>query len=356
MKDLETRLFTENHTKDILTIEKKVFHDKLNELKNQNSEMGRVITKDKYHNNRDAQMKTRRKDIDDIQELINKQCIEIELQQSKLESDQDRNSDPILLLKRQKETTMNLSQDYNKMKLDLTTAESTITDLEVRKKMLNIRIADILKDKRKVDKFNMELSDRVAGRNVTEEQEKRRYKNEERNMKIKYQKSLMNLQANGDMLDDKSAFEETRSKAALEEKLSLEQSLLILKDQLQKATDRNNQNREDLIRLRVKNSQLDSQTEMLKVEDSQLTESNDRLLKDNAELEAENTDLKMRIATTIQRIDINNLLKEIDIEELQLLARNNKQMNFAMENMMTKWNFIERATATMTTTTTTIKK
>jgi hypothetical protein len=55
------------------------------------------------------------------------------------------------------------------MKLDLTTAESTITDLEVRKKMLNIRIADILKDKRKVDKTNMELSDRVAGRNVTEE-------------------------------------------------------------------------------------------------------------------------------------------------------------------------------------------
>jgi len=33
-------------------------------------------------------------------------------------------------------------------------------------------------------------------------------------------------------------------------------------------------------------------------------------------------------------------LKDIDVEELQLLAKNNKQMNFTLENMMTKWNFI----------------
>ena len=57
-------------------------------------------------------------------------------------------------------------------------------------------------------------------------------------------------------------------------------------------------------------------------------------------MEKENTDLKHKISMTIQRIDINNLLKEIDIEEMQLLAKNNKQMNFAMENLITKWNFI----------------
>jgi len=33
-------------------------------------------------------------------------------------------------------------------------------------------------------------------------------------------------------------------------------------------------------------------------------------------------------------------LKEIDIEEMQLLANNNKHMNVAMENLITKWNFI----------------
>ena len=79
---------------------------------------------------------------------------------------------------------------------------------------------------------------------------------------------------------------------------------------------------------------------MLDVESAQLDESNKKLLTENEMLEKENADLKKKIALTIQKIDINNLLKDIDIEELQLLAKNNKQMNFTLENMMTKWNFI----------------
>ena len=102
-----------------------------------------------------------------------------------------------------------------------------------------------------------------------------------------------------------------------------------------------NLNREDLIKLNVRNSQLDSQTKMLEIEEEQLTEGNKKLIEHNGELEAENLALKRKIAETIQRIDINNLLKEIDIEELKILAKNNKSMNFAMENLITKWSFIQ---------------
>jgi hypothetical protein len=75
-------------------------------------------------------------------------------------------------------------------------------------------------------------------------------------------------------------------------------------------------------------------------EEKHLTKENEVLLEENKNAEKENLELKKKITETIQRIDINNLLKEIDIEELQLLARNNKSMNFAMENLITKWNFI----------------
>ena len=95
-----------------------------------------------------------------------------------------------------------------------------------------------------------------------------------------------------------------------------------------------------MIKQRVKNSQLDSQQKMLGVESSILTEGNKNLLTENEQLEKDNTELKKKIALTIQKIDINNLLKDIDIEEMQLLAKNNKQMNFTLENMMTKWNCI----------------
>ena len=37
------------------------------------------------------------------------------------------------------------------------------------------------------------------------------------------------------------------------------------------------------------------------------------------------------------------MLKQIDIEELQLLAKNNKQMNFVMENLMYKWETLAKS-------------
>jgi hypothetical protein len=55
---------------------------------------------------------------------------------------------------------------------------------------------------------------------------------------------------------------------------------------------------------------------MLEIEEEHLQSSNRNLIVENEELEIENTELKKKIALTIQRIDINNLLKEIDIEEL----------------------------------------
>ena len=70
MKDLETKLFTEEHTKSILTVEKQEWYDKVTDIKAVNQGMNRAITKDKYHNNRDEVEKQRRKDIETNQEEI----------------------------------------------------------------------------------------------------------------------------------------------------------------------------------------------------------------------------------------------------------------------------------------------
>lgn len=139
---------------------------------------------------------------------------------------------------------------------------------------------------------------------------------------------------------EKINFEEQKSKDVLDEKLKKEQELLDLKEDLQVKLDAETENRDNLIKLRVKNSQLESQDADLIEEEKQLLKENQELLEENKNAEEENAKLKKKITETIQRIDINNLLKEIDIEELQLLAKNNKSMNFAMENLITKWNFI----------------
>jgi hypothetical protein len=66
MKDLETKLFVESHTKEVLHDEKIELQKDFNNIKTANQNMGRAITKDKYHNNREEQNKQRTRDIETI--------------------------------------------------------------------------------------------------------------------------------------------------------------------------------------------------------------------------------------------------------------------------------------------------
>jgi hypothetical protein len=61
--------------------------------------MGRSITKDKYHNNRDEQQKQRTRDIEAIKQDIQEISEQIEQQQAILQEENERNNDPNLLKK-----------------------------------------------------------------------------------------------------------------------------------------------------------------------------------------------------------------------------------------------------------------
>lgn len=238
---------------------------------------------------------------------------------------------------------MSLKQDHNKIKNDITLANNRIKELETTREILNQAIQDILKDKRKIDKYNMELEDKISGRNVTDLQTKQNYKNEERKMRIKYEKSLDTLKKTGVNLVDKGGDEETHSKEVLDEKLKLEQDLLDLNEELNVMSSKQQDNRENLVKYRVKNSQLDTQLQMLQIEEDQLTEQNKKLLEDNELLTNDNLDKDNKIKILEQRIRINNLLKNIDIEEMQLLANNNKKIKRSFEDIITQWHAILQA-------------
>merc|ERR1712127_298910 len=102
MKDLETKLFTEEHTKAVLTIEKQELYDKVSDIKAVNQDKNRQITKEKYHNNKDEVEKQRRRDIDTNQEEITMLSKQVETEQQGLEEEQERNADPTIV-KKQKE-------------------------------------------------------------------------------------------------------------------------------------------------------------------------------------------------------------------------------------------------------------
>lgn len=55
-------------------------------------------------------------------------------------------------------------------------------------------------------------------------------------------------------------------------------------------------------------------------------------------MEAKNAKLDKQVKVILNKIEVNNLLKEIDIEELKLIAQNNKNMNTSLDKMMIKLN------------------
>ena len=81
------KLYTELHTKDILSIEKNMLNAKIGELKSENQNMQRMITKDKYHNNREETAKEKKRTQDDIIEKTTKLSEQVEYEQAKLEEE-----------------------------------------------------------------------------------------------------------------------------------------------------------------------------------------------------------------------------------------------------------------------------
>ena len=145
----------------------------------------------------------------------------------------------------------------------------------------------------------MELEDKISGRNVTDEMTKKKHKNEERKMRIKYEHSVNYLKSQGEILMDKISFEETKSKDVLDEKLKLEQELIDMKEDMAKEFEKDHENRENLIKLRVKNSQLETQDLDQIEEEKTLVKENEELLQENTDAEKLNIDLKRKITETI---------------------------------------------------------
>lgn len=122
-------MYLTDHTREILKQERDVLHQKVVELRNDNTTKGRILTKEKYHNKNEKINKERQKRIDDVQTSIFKTSDEIEIEQAFLEIELFRNSEPERLLKKQKAVTLTLRQDHIKIKTDIDVAHNRIADL-----------------------------------------------------------------------------------------------------------------------------------------------------------------------------------------------------------------------------------
>jgi hypothetical protein len=139
--------------------------------------------------------------------------------------------------------------------------------------------------------------------------------------------------------------EETKAKDMLDEKIRLQQVLNQANEDINEGKAMSTRNREEIIKLQIRLSQFKSLEEKMNEELETYQKENAFYIEKNKEFEIEIDELNQEISETIQKIDINSLLKEIDIEDLRLLAQNNKMMNSALNNLIGKWEVIQKIEA-----------
>lgn len=68
---------------------------------------------------------------------------------------------------------------------------------------------------------------------------------------------------------------------------------------------------------------------------------NERLFSDNERTSREIPDLKERISNVKQKIQLNEMLKEVDLDEIKMLRQNNMSVNSAISSLITRWETLE---------------
>jgi hypothetical protein len=101
----------------------------------------------------------------------------------------------------------------------------------------------------------------------------------------------------------------------------------ILKEKSEDEEKKRRLNREELIKKNTDLSCLLSRNKKTKEELEALLLKNKDLEKQNLIWDKKNKEMENDIFVIIQRIELNSLLKEVDMEDLKLLAKNNAHMN-----------------------------
>eukprot|EP00826_Nyctotherus_ovalis_P033229 TRINITY_DN2682_c0_g1_i15.p2 TRINITY_DN2682_c0_g1~~TRINITY_DN2682_c0_g1_i15.p2 ORF type:complete len:127 (+),score=43.98 TRINITY_DN2682_c0_g1_i15:593-973(+) len=86
--------------------------------------------------------------------------------------------------------------------------------------------------------------------------------------------------------------------------------------------------------LSVDLGKLRKELEIYNRENRQLLEDNERMSKDIPEL-------RQRIETLRQKVQLNEILKEVDLDELKMLRQNNMAVNDSISNLITRWESLE---------------
>lgn len=297
-------------------------------LETENGQLDRLIARNKMFNKKPDELKRRKEETDkrdkkmrELNEQVAALDLELLRQRMKLD-DKD-------LIKKQNEKVLKSMQEFSKLEIELNIARSRIKELEGVKHM-NIRILqdlyteirDLVNENKDMEAKVEKKPESIGDAKFNEEMGvKEQEKLEEIKSKLKSDREETEIILNN--LKD----EEGKAKDMLDLKVKLENELKFNNEDLVRMNSLVIKNSDELIRLQDLEDVLTSKRDRLVKDVGDMQTENQDYIDRNAALEAENEQLNMKIRMVKQKIDVNSLLKEVNIDDLLLAAKNNRKVN-----------------------------
>jgi hypothetical protein len=329
------RLINENHTKESHLKDKETLMKLYNRFTSENVHHSRTLEKnklfkeDKDEKNRVFREKTieRFNEIEKsvVQSLLDYQGLFYKYENNSRKSQLDHDNAELIF-------------QINRLERDSALAKAKIIELENNQ----IRSKQYLHGeetvKRGFDIEHKKLSEELDGLgNFTDELLKQKVKEKEKTETVLLSNTITNNERKWNLLLSRYKEEEQLAKDLLEERVVLNQKLIALGQDIENQAGLESTHKYNLIELKNAVLETQIQIEENKAELTNITTENHKLTGANAKFEYDIMDLKFKLDEFKQKVELNAILKDVDVEELKLLTQNNALVNSSISNLVSKW-------------------
>jgi hypothetical protein len=323
--ELNSKLINENHTKESLLKDKDILGKQLYKFNSENVHFQRTLEKNKLfkENIEEKNLKTKEKHVEKFNE-VDKQVTRSLLEYESLERKLSTNS------KQQQIENENTELIYtlNRLEREFHMAKAKITESENIKSLNRKQLLDEELAKKIHEKTNSKLN---------EENLKQKVKENEKNQSIIIKNSISNNEIRMNNLLQKFKQEEASARELLEEKNSLAQKISIINEDIENQKNSEMEGKHEIIDLKDAIKEYEILLEENNATYENLTSENAKYKSANEKYESDIKVYNKKMEELLQKIELNSILKDVDINELKNLSQNNALVNNSINSLISKW-------------------
>lgn len=236
------------------------------------------------------------------------------------------------------EENSQMMMNVNKLDRELHMSQAKITELENMRELNLKYIRDEALNRKIHEKENIKLNDELENLGKLNEENLRiKVKENEQKQLLIIRNQIKNSEHKMNTFLNHYKEAEKEARDLLEEKNITQQKLAQLIEETDSQFGLEHQQKDKIINLsnEIDELELQSRDNLIKVEHTE--QENLNLITNNDKLESEIKNNRIKLDEIVQRIELNNILKDVDINELKMLTQNNAVVNNSINSLMIKW-------------------